>query len=378
MLIVLTVTLASVPFARTPRAATIAADDVNECHAVLAFVGDLMVHSWQADAAYDKKTGEYDFTRSFEHVAAYLHSADFAVGNLETTFAGGRYSDYPAFCAPDSFAEALGLAGFGLVSTANNHCYDKGYDGLARTLDVLDMNGIDHTGTYRSEEESDTPCVRDINGIRFAFVSFTYGTNGISVAKDRPYSVNLINEDVIKKQIDAAKEFEPDFIIALPHMGTEYATEPSAYAKKWAGFMLECGADAVVACHPHLIQTVEVTDDGKFIAYSTANFISSQRTLPRDCGMILNMEFVKSENEKCECVRVSIIPTWVKFVNSAGAYDIQTLPVYDALLDYEDENLFLLRQKDVPRLRDVIKELTKTILGEAATEIQKEYVVYEK
>ena len=45
--------------------------------------------------------------------------------------------------------ENLKSIGFDLVTTANNHCMDKGYNGLSRTLDVLDQAELKHVGTYR-------------------------------------------------------------------------------------------------------------------------------------------------------------------------------------------------------------------------------------
>ena len=65
-------------------------------------------------------------------------------------------------------------AGFDLLSTANNHTKDKGYDGIFRTLDVLDEAGLAHVGTYRSQEERDANSgivVADVGGISVAFLS---------------------------------------------------------------------------------------------------------------------------------------------------------------------------------------------------------------
>jgi len=364
--------------------------------AKISFVGDLMVHQWQADAAYDKTTGEYDFDRGFDYVRGDLAASDFAVGNLETTFGGGAFSDFPTFSAPDSFADALKNAGFDFVTTANNHCNDKRSAGLLRTLDVLDAAGIGHTGTFRSPEERDGIRAEEINGLKFVFLAYTYSTNGIPVEAGMPFLVNMLDKQSIKDQIERAKALSPDVIVVLPHMGAEYSAAPSAETKDWARYMLDCGADAVVASHPHVIQAVKTgagasTREGPapngpsppnegaegITAYSMGNFISSQRDLPRDYGMILNLEFEKKGNGKAVCVRVSFIPTWVKFVNSLGAYDIQVLPVRDALEDYNDGNSMLIRPEDYLRLLDVNREITRKLLGEAK-DAQREYVLYER
>ena len=349
--------------------------------AVIAFTGDLMAHRWQLDDAYDKETGRYDFDRCFEPVAGYLKEADFTVGNLETVFAGEgeTYSCFPRFNTPDSYASALKNAGFDFVTNANNHILDRNWDGAVRTLDVLDENGLGHTGVFRTRGESLDIYVREINGIRFALLAFTYGTNGIPVPGDKTWGVNILDERLIADQIGAAKKLGPDFIIVLPHMGNEYEEKPSAAYRRWAVFMLEAGADVVIASHPHVIQPpefVRVADAGGgerecFIMHSMGNFISSQRTIPRDAGLLLKMRFEKT-GASAEIKNISFIPTWVKFVNDKGAYDIQTISAYDGITSYENGNPYGLRQRDVVRLRQANDWITEKMLG-SAQKLRREY-----
>lgn len=54
--------------------------------AKLMAVGDIMVHSYQYEEAYNKETGKYDFMHNFEHVKKYFDAADYCIGNLETVF----------------------------------------------------------------------------------------------------------------------------------------------------------------------------------------------------------------------------------------------------------------------------------------------------
>ena len=94
----------------------------------------------QTRDAYDSQAGAYDYKPMIRFAKPWIEQADYAVVNLETTFAGGPdYSGFPAFNTPDALGDALKDAGFDLVSTANNHCLDRGYDGMLRTLDVLPM-----------------------------------------------------------------------------------------------------------------------------------------------------------------------------------------------------------------------------------------------
>lgn len=341
----------------------------------IAFTGDLMVHDKQLESAYRKDSGTYLFT-GFEEIAPYLTVADYTVGNLETTFAGADaiYATYPAFNTPDSFAQAVKDAGFTFVTTANNHCYDRREKGLLRTLDILDGLGLEHAGTYASQEAQGEVFIKEINNIRFAFLPYTYSTNGIPVAADKPWLVNLLDENLMRRQIAQARQAGAEVVIVLPHMGNEYEEKPSAAFTTLARNLCAWGADAVMASHPHVLQPTEVFEitaaDGStrtcFIAYSMGNFISSQRTVPRDAGAVFYLDFEKTfehENGQVRLKSASFAPTWVKFIHANGRYDIRVLPVHDTLAAVAAGEAQGLRPQDVNRLRAVHRETTKKMLG---------------
>ncbi len=339
----------------------------------LSFVGDLMVHSRQLYEAYNVDDSTYDFDYSFEFVRDHITSADYAIGNLETVLGGKDtgYTDFPAFNAPDEFALALRKAGFDMLTTANNHCNDRGESGIIRTINVLDSLGLDHIGTYKSDEERNSVFIKEIKEIKFAFLSFTYGTNGIPLASGKPYLANVMSEALIREDIQRAKAYNPDIIVVMPHMGDEYESQPSEEWRNRAHFMLDCGADIVVASHPHVVQPAEFVaiDNGSkesrncFIAYSTGNFLSSQREPPTDAGMILNLYFERDETGKVFLSEVSYIPTWVKFTDDSGCFDITVLPVWDTLNAVNNGNDVNLRDSDISRLKLVLAEQAKMFLG---------------
>ncbi len=349
--------------------------------------GDLMVHSWQLNFAYDKQTDSYNFDYGFAPVKKYLEDADITIGNLETTFAGKQigYSDYPMFNTPDSFGQTLKDAGYDFVTTANNHCNDKWEKGILRTIEVLDELGIRHTGTFASQEDRDNICTTEINGISFAFISYTYGTNGLPLTDGKPWLANIMDETALISDIKKARALNPDFVIVFPHMGNEYETAPREVFKDWAKLMLKAGADIVLASHPHVLQPVEfysvLRDDGTyadcFTAYSLGNFISSQRDIPRESGMIMHLSFEKVEGQKAELKQLSYIPTWVKFVDKNGKQDIKVFGVKDALDIYESGEDTNFKPSDIERLKQVHAQTTKMFLGEALplSEIHDEYVI---
>ena len=131
--------------------------DVSDIKISMSVIGDIMCHNSQYKDAYNSSTGTYDFSYVFEDIKNYISSADVAIGNLETTFAGKKrgYSSYPTFNTPEAMAWDLKELGIDVLSTTNNHSLDKGYSGLVNTIAELDKVGINHTGTYSSKEESD-------------------------------------------------------------------------------------------------------------------------------------------------------------------------------------------------------------------------------
>ena len=358
--------------------------------ATISAVGDLMVHTWQMRDAYDKETGEYDFSNDFEMITKYLEPSDFRIGNLETVFGGKDigYSDFPMFNTPDSFGQAIKEAGFDLLTTANNHSLDKKEAGLLRTLDILDELGIDHVGTYRSQEERDNFVIKNINGINVAFLSYTYGTNGLPVPQGKDYLINLMNRDLIRADLEAVKALESDVIIVMPHMGNEYELAPKQVFIDWIDHMVECGADIVLASHPHVLQPMEIRDhvneNGEsrkvFVAYSLGNFISSQRTVPRDTGIIVNITLSKTGDEQAQIDMVEYIPTWVQFTNQSGQDYVRVLGVADALNQYESGVENQLRPKDITRLRAVHKWVTDIYVEEGVPleEMKEIYTFYER
>lgn len=282
----------------------------------LVVCGDVMSHMPVTNDAWDAETSAYDYRHILQEAKPLISRADYAVANLETTFAGGpNYSGYPNFNSPDALADGLLDAGFDLLLTANNHCMDKGFSGLCRTLDVLDETGLVHVGTSRTEEEFENNiAVADVGGISVAFLGFTYGTNGIPLSKDAPYSVNLFNTDYLTSlssldeerllsALDQAKSLDTDLIAVMIHWGIEYKTKQNSYQERIAQFLFDHGADIILGGHPHVLQPMELRTlerDGAerqgFVCYSLGNFISSQVYDLTDTTVILELELTR-DNE---------------------------------------------------------------------------------
>ncbi len=333
-----------------------------------AVVGDIMVHDYQYKEAYDWETGEYDFSHNFQDMKEYFEGYDFVLGNLETTF-GGYAADYPMFSTPDSFLDTLVDAGFNILSTANNHSMDSGQAGLLRTLDQLDEVGMTHFGTYRSEEEQDELLIVEKNGLKIAFLSYTYGTNGIPVPED--YLVNVMNEDEMLEQIQEAEEMA-DLVVMMPHMGNEYESAPREVHKSWIDLMIANGADIIFASHPHVLQPMEYREieqpngeitDG-FVIYSLGNFISSQTDPPRNASIVLFLTVEQLGTDMPTVKEVEFMPIWTQFQNVDFENHFVVRSVYEMLSLSEEEKDALIRGKDQIRLEEIHHETASFLLGE--------------
>ncbi len=275
---------------------------------VLTFVGDFMGHKDQINSAYNSKTKTYDYNECFQYVAPILKKSDIAIGNLEVTLGVKPYSGYPQFSSPAAYAAAIKNAGIDVLMTANNHACDKRKKGVESTIAILDSLNIKHTGTFYSEDLK-KPLVITKNGIKVAFLNYTYGTNGIAPTK--PNVVNYLDKEVIKKDISSAKAKKPDIIIAYVHWGTQYKSVPSNYQKQWYQFFKTQGIGIVIGSHPHVLQPMLLDKKTtSLVVYSLGNFVSHQRTFPRDGGAILNLT-LKKQGKKIIIEDVNYQLTWV-------------------------------------------------------------------
>lgn len=259
-----------------------------------------MQHDGQINAARNTVNDSYDYEDGWKFIRPIVNEYDIAVANLEVTLAGKPFKGYPQFSAPDELAETLVNNGFNVILTANNHACDRGSKGVIRTLDQLDALGVPHTGTFRSQEERDKnyPLMLEEKGIKIAMLNYTYGTNGLEVAK--PLIINYIDSTVIKADIARAKELGADYIVCNMHWGTEYKFLPNGYQKTYEQLCYREGADMVIGGHPHVVQPIEkktVNGEEKLTVWSLGNFVSNMQTRPTRGGLMVGSTIEKKGEE---------------------------------------------------------------------------------
>ena len=268
----------------------------------IVFAGDAMQHQAQLDAAR-RAGGKYDYSGYFSAIQPYVDGADFAVVNFEASLGGTPHSGYPAFSAPDEYADAIADAGFDFFLTANNHILDRRDRGLVRTVATLRDKRIPFTGIYRNRAERDSvvPAVVDVAGFKVGILNYTYGTNGISVTTDAV--VDYIDRRKIAADVAAARRKGAELVAVCVHWGDEYHLLPNRSQTALAGYLVDSlGVEMVIGGHPHVIQPMEMRErpDGSnsLVIYSLGNFISNMRTPDTRGGAMVKVHLSRTPQGK--------------------------------------------------------------------------------
>lgn len=297
----------------------------------ICVMGDMMMHIAQIENAH--RWGKwYDFSRYFGLMKDRISRADVAIANMEYTLAGEPYTGYPTFSAPDCYAEYLADCGFDIFLAANNHIFDKGSRGAARTLEKYaalgSSHGIRYCGLAASQEDRDKtyPLIINLKGISIALVNFTYGTN---LGADLHWpKVNYMNDRTgLKEALDRSSD--ADFTLVLPHWGNEYELTHSQQQRETAQWLVENGADMIIGTHPHVVQDCE-TIDGVQVAYSLGNAVSNMSAANTQIGLMAEIKIVREDNGDVRVLPIEF--TWL-WCSRPGGYcnSYCVLPVEEAI-----------------------------------------------
>lgn len=294
----------------------------------LLFIGDIMGHDTQINAARVDSTGEYDYYSCFRYIKDDIKAADLAIANLEVTLAGPPYKGYPQFSSPDTLANALTEAGINALVLANNHCVDRRQKGLERTLKILNQKNIPHTGVFKDsiDRNKRNTLIIEKKGFRLAFLNYTYGTNGIRVTP--PNTVNTIDTAQIAMDIKVARAKNVDKVIVIMHWGWEYHLKPNPEQKRLTNFLWNQGIDVVIGSHPHVVQPMEwikTNNRNQMVVYSLGNFVSNQRKAPCDGGAMATVELCK-EGDSTYISNTCFQLTWVYTPIENGKKRFYVLP----------------------------------------------------
>lgn len=277
----------------------------------VCFLGDMMMHTNQiADA---RNGQDFDFSPYFKLLEDKISEADIAVANMEFTLAGEPYSGYPEFSAPDSYARYMAEIGIDIFLAANNHIFDKGSEGTARTLEIYrkleDSHGIKVAGIAESEEarQENHPLVIRRKGMTLAFINFTYGTN-LGGQLHWPKTNYMRETHRLQEALEKA-EAEADMTIVLPHWGPEYELMHSRNQEETAEWLAGNGADLIIGTHPHVVQdTAKIC--GVTVAYSLGNAVSNMSAANTQLELMAVQKIVRKGNGDIELLPLELIWLW--------------------------------------------------------------------
>ena len=274
---------------------TVNTEVVNKASIVM--VGDALIHM---PINYTHKTGNgYDFKGIFKYIKPIVSEYDLAYYNQETILGGTSLglSGYPQFNSPQQVGDAFLDAGFNLVSLATNHTMDNYYRTGGKTIANSTKYWKDHSdealaaGSYSSQEDRDEVIVKEVNGIKYGFLSYTEQTNGISVPSGKSYLANVYSKEKVKKDVEAYKD-KVDVLIVAMHWGEEYTHNPTSGEKEKAKYLASLGVDIIIGCHPHVMQPMTYIGD-TLVVYSLGNFVSNQDTVAKLTGLMASANIVK-------------------------------------------------------------------------------------
>ena len=305
---------------------------VEECSCTISAGGDLL-------PTEHLKAGNSKLLWS--EVRDFYYGADLVTANLESPFAesaSARYLAKPIAETPnlnnsrDIFDILVdGGRGINFFSTANNHALDQGEEGLVSTLDFLDAKGYPHVGTARSREERDKPVIVERNGIKVAFISYTFSLNKSAIPEGKDYLVNHLRlnhggVDIgrIQRQVKEAKAAGADAVVACLHWSLEYESYPTEQLIETAHRLAESGIDVIIGNHAHSVQPIECyrhKDGGtgeekrSLIIYALGDLVSSnQPGTDSNLGNLAKFRISKGRSGGKACVRVNsleILPIYI-------------------------------------------------------------------
>jgi poly-gamma-glutamate capsule biosynthesis protein CapA/YwtB (metallophosphatase superfamily) len=272
----------------------------------LVATGDVLLHErlWRQAGTDAAKTGNVpmDFAPQLANVAPVVSAADVAICHLETPLApaNGPYHGYPTFSGPPQVVPALVATGYDACTTASNHTFDQGADGVARTLDGLDAAGLAHAGSARTQQEADTTTFLDVateqGPVRLALLSYTYGFNGIPYPNGETWRANEIDEATILADATAARQGGAEVVVVALHWGTEYDQSPNEQQRGLAPRLIASPeVDLLLGHHAHVVQPVENVG-GEWVVYGMGNLMANHAEPegPKAEGLLTRFTFTEN------------------------------------------------------------------------------------
>jgi len=318
--------------------------------------------------------GGYDYTNIFLDLVPVLSGSDLTALNFEGNLCGEPYGTQYA-SAPQQLAQALREAGVDILQTANSQTITNGPLGLTSTLNGIQAAGMTPLGTYASAAEfkkSGGYIIREVQGIRIAFVAFTKGMDGRGLPAVSENCVNLLYKDYISYQtvdeegitaiLRAAQAQKPDVTIAMLHWGSNLNDQISSSQEKIAKLMLEEGVDAIVGTHSHRVQKMTFdAEKGQFIAYSLGDFFGDAKSnTDTSYSVLLDLQITKDGmTGETKITGFDYTPIFTSYEDTGA----RVLRIREAMAAFESNSIGRVSQETYDAMSDALKRIEKRVNG---------------
>lgn len=207
---------------------------------------------------------------------------------------------------------------------------DKGEAGVINSVNYWkSKENVVYSGQWTSNEEREESHVYNINGISYAFFSYTTWTNGLETPAGKEYLNNVYSPEKAAADIAKVKDLA-DVIIVAMHWGTEYSLGVSSQQTEIANYLSSLGVNLIIGAHPHVVEPVEYINDGKtFVIYSLGNFISDQIGIERLTGLMMEVT-IKKVVDVDDTVTISIVSPKAELIYTYSKYgsNFKVYPYY--------------------------------------------------
>lgn len=292
---------AAVPVISTPEPSPTPTPGPQVYQVHFSATGDNLIHDGIYKQARNRaQDGGYDFDYAYENVKDFYSQFDLNWINQETLLTDAcEPSGYPCFATPTDIFDSLYDVGWRAFNVSTNHSYDKGALGISSSMEFWNSTPGDvaWSGFY-DLSSYDNYTYQTVNGIKFGYLSYTYGTNGIPTPSDTQYGVIYTDQlDIIQQQVAAVRS-NCDVLIVSCHWGTEGSHTIHPSQTQLAQLLADWGADLIIGTHPHMIQNCQwlTAQDGRqaFVAYSLGNFLNFQASADNLIGGVLDITIQKT------------------------------------------------------------------------------------
>ncbi len=226
-------------------------------------------------------------------VTPLFSSGDYTLINLEcpvTDIVAPAIKSY-VFRADPALLKAMRSIGITHAGLANNHTLDQGETGFIDTIQNLAKAGIAAVGVAKVKAGEASPEIIEKNGLKVAvFAMNMVEITVLDKASKEAGPCDASTENMSASVKSFHREYPGIHAVVFLHWGEEYSLFPTEDQVNLAHSLIDAGADAVVGCHPHVVQGIEVYH-GRPIAYSLGNLLFDQTLPETQRGLVVTLSF---------------------------------------------------------------------------------------